>query len=161
MKLLRKRKAGACRSQIRYYLYEVPWASSVLSRQLLGKAEGEEHTCYVWLKFAGVDACVGLVCTSICLNLQVRNLHIKSTNGHNLPLRIFAPQSGGPFPVLVWYHGGGFVMGGLNSHTCAPCQLRRLPLFWCISHSGMLCGTMLCTTVGGPSLLTIFLHITS
>ena len=54
---------------------------------------------------------------------QVKDLHILSTDGYSLPLRVFTPLNGGPFPVILWYHGGGFVMGGLNSHTYAQCQL--------------------------------------
>ena len=54
---------------------------------------------------------------------QVTDLHIPSTDGYSLPLRVFTPLSGGPFPVILWYHGGGFVMGGLNSHTYAQYQV--------------------------------------
>jgi len=51
--------------------------------------------------------------------LQVKDLKVASEDGYSLPLRIFFPPSQAPLPVIVWYHGGGFVMGGLNSHTCA------------------------------------------
>ncbi|MFT5444708.1 MAG: acetyl esterase [Myxococcota bacterium] len=32
------------------------------------------------------------------------------------PVRIYTPEGEGPFPVLVFYHGGGFVIGDLDSH---------------------------------------------
>ena len=32
-----------------------------------------------------------------------------------LKLRIYTPQGEGPFSVLVYYHGGGFVLGDLNA----------------------------------------------
>lgn len=51
--------------------------------------------------------------------LQVKDLEILSVDSYSLPLRIFAPHLERPLPVIVWYHGGGFIMGGLNSHTCA------------------------------------------
>ena len=38
--------------------------------------------------------------------------------GQSLPVRIYRPASvgEGPAPTLVFYHGGGFVLGGLTSH---------------------------------------------
>jgi acetyl esterase len=32
-----------------------------------------------------------------------------------LPVRIYTPQGSGPFPVLVWFHGGGWVVGDLDT----------------------------------------------
>ncbi len=34
----------------------------------------------------------------------------------SIPVRIYTPAGKGPFPVLVYYHGGGFVIGDLDSH---------------------------------------------
>jgi acetyl esterase len=33
-----------------------------------------------------------------------------------VPLRIHVPEGQGPFPVVVWFHGGGFVRGGLDGN---------------------------------------------
>jgi acetyl esterase len=33
-----------------------------------------------------------------------------------IPVRIYTPDGAGPFPVLVFFHGGGFVIGDLESH---------------------------------------------
>jgi acetyl esterase len=33
-----------------------------------------------------------------------------------IPARVYTPSGEGPFPVLVFYHGGGFVIGDLDSH---------------------------------------------
>ncbi len=33
-----------------------------------------------------------------------------------IPIRVYTPSGTGPFPVLVYYHGGGFVIGDLESH---------------------------------------------
>jgi len=35
--------------------------------------------------------------------------------GHGVPLRIYVPEGDGPFPVLVWAHGGGFVVGDVDT----------------------------------------------
>lgn len=32
-----------------------------------------------------------------------------------LPVRIYTPEGTGPFPALVWFHGGGWVVGDLDS----------------------------------------------
>ena len=33
----------------------------------------------------------------------------------DVPVRIYTPEGDGPFPILVWYHGGGWVVGNLES----------------------------------------------
>ncbi len=33
-----------------------------------------------------------------------------------IPVRVYTPQGSGPFPVLVFFHGGGWVIGDLESH---------------------------------------------
>ena len=44
------------------------------------------------------------------------------TMAGNLPLRIYTPAGDGPHPVLVFFHGGGWVVGNLDSHD-ATCQV--------------------------------------
>ncbi len=39
-----------------------------------------------------------------------------------LSARLYAPASRGPRPLLVYFHGGGFVLGDLDSYD-APCRL--------------------------------------
>lgn len=41
--------------------------------------------------------------------------------GHELVLRIYTPKGEGPFPVMVYYHGGGFVMANLDTYD-ASCR---------------------------------------
>lgn len=36
--------------------------------------------------------------------------------GGPLPIRIYHPEGKGPFPITVFFHGGGFVACGLDSH---------------------------------------------
>jgi acetyl esterase len=33
-----------------------------------------------------------------------------------IPLRVYLPEGAGPFAVLVFYHGGGWVIGNLDTH---------------------------------------------
>ena len=43
--------------------------------------------------------------------------------GPEIPVRIYTPAGRGPFPVLVWFHGGGWVVGNLET---ADGTARRL-----------------------------------
>ena len=45
---------------------------------------------------------------------KVENRNIPSTDG-DVPVRIYTPEGNGPFPILAWYHGGGWVVGDLDS----------------------------------------------
>lgn len=40
-----------------------------------------------------------------------------------VPVRIYRPSGGAALPVLVYFHGGGWVMGGLDSHDATCRQL--------------------------------------
>jgi len=33
-----------------------------------------------------------------------------------IPVRVYTPEGAGPFPALVYYHGGGWVLGNLDTH---------------------------------------------
>ncbi len=46
---------------------------------------------------------------------EISNREIPGPGG-NLPIRIYTPNGGGPFPILVFLHGGGFVIGNLDTH---------------------------------------------
>jgi acetyl esterase len=41
--------------------------------------------------------------------------------GGEIPVRVYTPSGSGPFPVLVYYHGGGWVIGNRDS-VDAPCR---------------------------------------
>jgi len=43
-----------------------------------------------------------------------------SLNGAEVPIRIYSPAGAGPHPLIVFYHGGGWVFCGLDTHdsTC-------------------------------------------
>lgn len=45
---------------------------------------------------------------------SVRDTHIPGPAGE-LKLRIYTPNGAGPFPILMYFHGGGFVIGDLDT----------------------------------------------
>lgn len=49
---------------------------------------------------------------------SVREYLIPGPAGHeqSLPVRIYTPSGSGPFPIVVWFHGGYFVRGSLDSN---------------------------------------------
>ncbi|MEO6076597.1 MAG: alpha/beta hydrolase [Dokdonella sp.] len=49
------------------------------------------------------------------------------TPGGSLPIRIYTPKDGtGPFPVVVYYHGGGWVIADLDVYDSGPRALSKL-----------------------------------
>ena len=46
---------------------------------------------------------------------EVLDTEIKGPNGP-IPLRLYAPEGEGPFPMLVFYHGGGWTRGSLDGY---------------------------------------------
>ncbi len=36
-------------------------------------------------------------------------------DGPDIPVRIYTPHGSGPFPAMVWFHGGGWVVGNLDT----------------------------------------------
>lgn len=47
--------------------------------------------------------------------VSVHNLSINS-HGRRLPLRLYTPAGPGPYAVLMFFHGGGWVTGDLDTH---------------------------------------------
>ncbi len=52
---------------------------------------------------------------------KIENRKIPGPAG-SIPIRVYTPEGPGPFPVLVFFHGGGWVICDLDSHD-APCRL--------------------------------------
>ena len=52
---------------------------------------------------------------------NVENRTIPVENGE-IPIRIYTPSGEGPFPLFVYYHGGGWVIGDLDTYD-AGCRL--------------------------------------
>jgi acetyl esterase len=52
---------------------------------------------------------------------RVENLTISSPDG-DLPVRLYLPEGAGPFPALIYFHGGGWVLGSIEEHD-AFCRI--------------------------------------
>jgi acetyl esterase len=55
----------------------------------------------------------------------VEDLHVCARDGHAIPVRLYSPREASwaePLPLLVYFHGGGFTVGSVNSHD-ALCRL--------------------------------------
>lgn len=46
---------------------------------------------------------------------HVEDRHVPSTGG-DIPVRLFVPEGERPFPVLVFFHGGGWVLSNVDTH---------------------------------------------
>ncbi|GHU72776.1 alpha/beta hydrolase [Clostridia bacterium] len=44
---------------------------------------------------------------------------------HAVPVRLFAPNGDGPFPLLLFFHGGGWVTGGIENYTGVCADLAK------------------------------------
>ncbi len=55
---------------------------------------------------------------------RVQDLTLPAADGTPLPARLYAP-SHGRLPVLLYLHGGGFVIGGLETHDSLCRQLAQ------------------------------------
>jgi acetyl esterase len=51
---------------------------------------------------------------------KVEDRTISGPDGE-IPVRIFTPEGEAPHPVLMYFHGGGWVIGGLDTHD-VPCR---------------------------------------
>lgn len=45
--------------------------------------------------------------------------------GGQIPIRIYTPKGGGPFPLIVYYHGGGWVIADLDTYDASPRALAN------------------------------------
>ena len=49
-----------------------------------------------------------------------------SVLGGTIPVHIFTPRGKGPFPVMVYYHGGGFVIADTKVYEASPRALAKM-----------------------------------
>ncbi|MES2950090.1 MAG: alpha/beta hydrolase [Pseudomonadota bacterium] len=56
--------------------------------------------------------------------VRVENFHITARDGFAIPVRLVAPNDE-PLPVLVYFHGGGFTIGSIETHDGLCRQLAH------------------------------------
>jgi len=52
--------------------------------------------------------------------------HEVSLDNHKIPVRIFFPSKEGIYPLLIFFHGGGFVTGNINSYSNVCTHMANL-----------------------------------
>lgn len=57
---------------------------------------------------------------------RVQALQIPARDGHAMPARLYAPNSAQALPALLYFHGGGFTIGGLDTHDVLCRQLSLM-----------------------------------
>jgi acetyl esterase len=60
---------------------------------------------------------------------RVDDLKIPARDGHTLNAKLFAPALkavGEPLPTLLYFHGGGFTMGSIQTHSVLCRELARI-----------------------------------
>lgn len=52
--------------------------------------------------------------------------HVGEFKGRSIRLRLYKPRgAAGPLPVMLYFHGGGFVIGNIDTHDRYVCELTR------------------------------------
>jgi acetyl esterase len=58
---------------------------------------------------------------------EVKELTIAGPHGHQIPARLYrASLSNAPAPLLIYYHGGGWVIGDLETHDPLCAEIARV-----------------------------------
>ncbi|EYB67202.1 alpha/beta hydrolase [Deinococcus phoenicis] len=73
------------------------------------------HALPVEVVRQGIAASLHLMPTSDAPVAQVENRTIPGPAGE-LPIRVYTPQGQGPFPLVVYFHGGGWTICTLDTH---------------------------------------------
>lgn len=58
-------------------------------------------------------------CFKYIMRVKTVNTFIHKED-HSIPVRVYCPEGEGPFPVMVFYHGGGWMMNSLDVYDYVP-----------------------------------------
>ena len=56
--------------------------------------------------------------------VTMKDMTIPGSHG-DIPIHVFTPEGKGPFPVMVYYHGGGFVIADTKTYESSPRALAK------------------------------------
>lgn len=56
---------------------------------------------------------------------KIEDRKISGPDDHKIPIRIYTPAGNGPLPILVYFHGGGWVLGDIESHDGTSRELAN------------------------------------
>ena len=56
--------------------------------------------------------------------VTMKDMTIPGAHG-DIPIHVFTPQGKGPFPVMLYYHGGGFVIADTKTYESSPRALAK------------------------------------
>lgn len=73
---------------------------------------------------AAYEAGAGVLELPVQPMARIEDFHIAARDGFSIPVRLVAP-SHDPVPVLVYFHGGGFTIGNLETHDGLCRQLAH------------------------------------
>lgn len=57
--------------------------------------------------------------------VTVKDMTVTGPNG-SFPVHIYTPEGAGPFPVMLYYHGGGFVIADTKVYDASPRALAKM-----------------------------------
>jgi acetyl esterase len=110
-----------------------PKVQALLTAQRLSGAPAL-HTLSPEQARADMRAQVAAVSGPIAAVARVEDREAPSPAGP-VPVRLYTPQGGGPFAGIVYFHGGGFVVGDLDTHDPLCRQIAsRLGAVVCAVH---------------------------
>ncbi len=69
-----------------------------------------------WLQQAAIDENRGLRGEPVA---AFQHIQIPTRDGASLLARVYTPSGSGPFPVVVYYHGGGWVLANLSTYDAS------------------------------------------
>lgn len=65
---------------------------------------------------ASYDAATPMLDAPGAAAVAAQDLTLPCTGGHHMRARLYSPPGAAPLPCLLFFHGGGFCIGGLDSH---------------------------------------------
>ena len=105
--LYQKYKGGKLGEQVRSFLSELSKNESTPMRLQTPEEVRANSSIINWMQERGKA-------------YKVDNITIPGKES-DIPIRIYSPKGKGPYPVLVYFHGGGWVFGSLDEadHICS------------------------------------------